>query len=154
MGMIGSKRDDSDDHYIYFGSAKQMNGKIVNDVICSKDDDFAEQHFYIRYDKCKSIDRDYLYHVDKNCYMLKDLGLGSGTFLKVLTTSYSVSHSITDFSQNLRNGQIVIFGENHMLVGVTHGKNKQNEDLGKQVTSRQDMIVFKFIEGPKKGQQL
>jgi hypothetical protein len=53
MGLINSKRDDSEDHYVYFGSAKEMNGKIVNDVICSKDDGFAEQHFYIRFDKCK-----------------------------------------------------------------------------------------------------
>ena len=54
LGMIsGSKRDDCEDHYVYFGSAKEMNGKIVNDVICAKDDGFADQHFYIRYDKCK-----------------------------------------------------------------------------------------------------
>lgn len=31
-----------------------MNGKIINDVVCSKEDDFADQHFYVRYDKCKS----------------------------------------------------------------------------------------------------
>lgn len=54
MGLINSKREDSDDHYVYFGSAKEMNGKIVNDIICSKDDGFAEQHFYVRYDKCIS----------------------------------------------------------------------------------------------------
>lgn len=51
--MNGSKREDNEDHYVYFGSAKEMNGRIVNDVVCSKDDDFADQHFYIRYDKCK-----------------------------------------------------------------------------------------------------
>lgn len=42
MGMINSKREDFEDHYVYFGSAKEMNGKIVNDVMCSKEDDFAE----------------------------------------------------------------------------------------------------------------
>ena len=51
MGLINSKREDAEDHYVYFGSAKEMNGKIVNDVICSKEDQFADQHFYIRYDK-------------------------------------------------------------------------------------------------------
>lgn len=55
MGLINSKREDSEDHYVYFGSSKEMNGKIINDVICSKDDGFAEQHFYIRFDKCKSL---------------------------------------------------------------------------------------------------
>jgi hypothetical protein len=27
----------------------------------------------------------------------------------------------------LRNGQIIIFGENQMVVGITHGKNKDKE---------------------------
>jgi hypothetical protein len=53
LGLVsGSKREDCEDHYVYFGSANQMNGRIINDVICSKMDDFADQHFYIRYDKC------------------------------------------------------------------------------------------------------
>lgn len=43
FGLVqGSKREDSEDHYVYFGSAKEMNGRIVNDVICLKEDDFAD----------------------------------------------------------------------------------------------------------------
>lgn len=43
FGLVqGSKREDAEDHYVYFGSAKDMNGKIVNDVICQKEDDFAD----------------------------------------------------------------------------------------------------------------
>jgi len=81
FGLVnGSKREDHDDHYVYFGSAKEMNGKIVNDVVCSKEDDFADQHFYIRYDKCKN--KFYSLRIDKNNYVIKDLGLGSGTFLR------------------------------------------------------------------------
>ena len=38
LGLINSLRDEADDSYVYFGSSKQMNGKIVNDVICSKED--------------------------------------------------------------------------------------------------------------------
>lgn len=53
MGLINSIREDCDDHYVYFGSSRDMNGKVINDVICEKEDQFAEQHFYIRYDKCK-----------------------------------------------------------------------------------------------------
>jgi hypothetical protein len=55
MGMAGSRREESEDHYVFFGSAEEMNGKVVNDVICQKEDQFAEQHFFIRYDKCKTI---------------------------------------------------------------------------------------------------
>lgn len=42
LGLVGSLREDSEDHYVYFGSSKDMNGKVVNDVICSKEDQFAE----------------------------------------------------------------------------------------------------------------
>ena len=42
MGLIDSKREEKNDHYVYFGSAVEMNGKVVNDVICSKGDNFAE----------------------------------------------------------------------------------------------------------------
>lgn len=42
MGLINSLREQCDDHYVYFGSAAEMNGKIVNDVICNKSDNVAE----------------------------------------------------------------------------------------------------------------
>lgn len=38
LGLINSLRDDCEDHYVYFGSSKEMNGKIINDVICEKED--------------------------------------------------------------------------------------------------------------------
>lgn len=38
MGLINSQREDNEDHYVYFGSAEEMNGKIVNDVICQRED--------------------------------------------------------------------------------------------------------------------
>lgn len=91
MGLINSKREDCEDHYVYFGSAKDMNGKIVNDVVCSKDDQFADQHFYIRYDKSKI---EVLTNSVKNCYYIKDLGLGTGTFIRV----HMQTHSVIAFS--------------------------------------------------------
>ena len=60
--------------------------------------------------------------LDKNQYFIKDLGLGSGTFLRTLITAHSA----------LRNGQIVIFGENQRVVGITHGKNRQGTDKQQQ----------------------
>jgi hypothetical protein len=39
-----------------------------------------------------------------------------------------------------------------MVIGVTHGKNKDSvvKDLSAPSSSRNDMIIMKFIEGPKK----
>ena len=34
LGYNKSKREESDDHYVYFGSCAQMNGKAINDVVC------------------------------------------------------------------------------------------------------------------------
>ncbi len=42
---------------------------------------------------------------------MKDLGEGSGTFIKVETNFV------------LKNGHIVSFGENHMVVGIVMEKN-------------------------------
>lgn len=43
LGLVsGSKREDCEDYYVYFGSAQEMNGRFINDVICSKQDDFAD----------------------------------------------------------------------------------------------------------------
>jgi hypothetical protein len=50
-----------------------------------------------------------------------------------------------------------------MVLGITHGKNKKGgspsqspakDDISQQKSSRTDVIVMKFIEGPKKGEQL
>ena len=45
LGRIASLRvqEGEEDHMTYFGSAETMNGAVVNDVICSKEDGFAEQ---------------------------------------------------------------------------------------------------------------
>ena len=65
----------------YFGSyepisdlqQKMFNADVdkLNDVILPSHDGFGERHFYIKYSN------------DLNCYMIKDLGEGSGTFIKV-----------------------------------------------------------------------
>ena len=47
-----------------------------------------------------------------------------------------------------------------MVVGITHGKNQKSpekqgeEDIARQESARKtDIIVMRFIEGPKKNQQ-
>ena len=55
---------------------------------------FGAKHFVIKFSN------------EQNNYLLKDLGEGTGTFIKVER----------DFV--LKNGHIVSYGENHMVVGI------------------------------------
>jgi hypothetical protein len=71
----------------------------LNDVILPKGDGFGERHFMIKY----------MY--EKNYYIIKDLGEGSGTFIKVQKETI------------LKNGHIVSFGDFHMVVGLVLDKN-------------------------------
>lgn len=92
------------DFTTYFGSyepisdiqQKMIDADIdkLNDVLLPEHDGFGARHFYIKYSN------------DLNSYMIKDLGEGSGTFIKVQKQFI------------LKNGHIVSFGENHMVVGI------------------------------------
>lgn len=46
MGLVNSGmrvENDDKDHFVHFGSAtKDVNGRILNDIICRKDDEFAD----------------------------------------------------------------------------------------------------------------
>ena len=55
MGLINNKRTNAEEHYVYFGSGKQVNGQIVNDIIFPKESKLTEKHFFIKYDKCTAI---------------------------------------------------------------------------------------------------
>ena len=67
------------DFTTYFGcyssineeNPSQINKDKINDVILPKNDGFGERHFMIKY------------LIEKNYYMIKDLGEGTGTFIKV-----------------------------------------------------------------------
>ena len=58
----------------------------------------------------------------------------------------------------MRNGQIVIIGDNQMLVGITHGKvNKQVVSAINEKDTQTlgvEKIIIKFIEGSMKNEQL
>jgi hypothetical protein len=92
------------DFTTYFGSyepisdiqQKMIDADIdkLNDVLLPGHDGFGARHFYIKYIN------------EFNSYMIKDLGEGSGTFIKVQKQFI------------LKNGHIVSFGENHMVVGI------------------------------------
>ena len=55
------------------------------------------------------------YIVEKNNYILKDLGEGTGTFIKVQDQVV------------LKNGHIISFGEFHLVVGLIYEKQLKNE---------------------------
>lgn len=59
-----------------------------------KADGFGDRHFMIKF--C----------VDRNSYILKDLGEGTGTFIKI------EKHSL------LKNGHIISFADSHLVVGL------------------------------------
>jgi pSer/pThr/pTyr-binding forkhead associated (FHA) protein len=46
------------------------------------------------------------YVLDKNFYIIKDLGEGTGTFIKI------------EKQVILRNGHIISFGDSHMVIGL------------------------------------
>lgn len=69
------------DFTTYFGSyepisdlqQKMIDAEMdkLNDVLLPEHDGFGSRHFYIKYSN------------DMSCYLIKDLGEGSGTFIKV-----------------------------------------------------------------------
>lgn len=64
------------------------------------------------------------YNMDDRKYYMRDLGDGSGTFVRL------------DRALELKNGFIVSFGYSHMAVNIF-------KDTGR------DQILLKFIDGPK-----
>lgn len=119
------------DFTTYFGSycsvseenPANINKDKLNDVILPKNDGFGGRHFMIRY------------IVEKNHYLLKDLGEGTGTFIKV-------SDQVI-----LKNGHIISFGEFHLVVGLIYEKAMKNESecskssarMPKQSSSRMNL---------------
>ena len=69
------------------------------------------------------------YNMNDKRYYLRDLGEGSGTFVKI------------DHPLLLKNGYIISFGDSHLTVNFYQDINKK--------TSLTDRIQLKFIDGPK-----
>ena len=108
-GLITSSRDE-DDGYVLFGSSYYFMHQIQSDVHAfTSEYGFGGRHFIIFYD------------TELNEYFLKDLGEGSGTFVKL------------EQELKLKNGNIISFTDNHMLISI-----KEN-----------DSIFIKFLEGTK-----
>lgn len=71
-GLEGSKRDEKDGR-AYFGTDTGQGQHQTNDCVFSMDEQgFGRRHFVIEYE------------ASRNVYMLKDLGDGTGTFIRVV----------------------------------------------------------------------
>ena len=105
-------KESESDMTTYFGSynitdveANQiLETNKLNDVLLPKSEGFGRRHFMIHFS------------LEKNGYFLKDLGEGTGTFIKVHKEAI------------LKNGHIVSFGETHMVVGLVLEKKDKPDD--------------------------
>ena len=94
QGLIGSQRNKNDGCTI-LGSLKQSaKGDVYNDFVIQQDenDGIGDRHLIIKYNMA---DRQ---------YYIRDLGKGSGTFVRL------------DVPLTLKNGFIVSFGTSHLTV--------------------------------------
>ena len=70
-------------------------------------------------------------YAEENSYYIKDLADGTGTFSKIVKP------------MTLLNGNILSFGDSHLVVNV-----------GPSEKGKYEKISIKFLEGPKSGQIL
>jgi len=110
LGLEGSSRGKADGR-IFVGSVSQEQGEYINDLVLPQEDGIGRKHFMFKYDPT----------VLK--YFLKDLGDGSGTFVRIKSPL------------PLKQGYIVSFSDSHLLI--------QLDD------SDPSRIGIRFVEGPK-----
>lgn len=134
QGLVGSQRSKNDGCTI-LGSLKQSaKGDVYNDFVIQQDenDGIGDRHMIIKYNMA---DRQ---------YYIRDLGKGSGTFVRL------------DVPLTLKNGFIISFGTSHLTVNFFQGEARRRgtggemeQSQSKQGTSSSDRIQLKFIDGPK-----
>ena len=115
-GLEGSIRGVNDGE-VYFGGVAEVKGAVVNDFVLPSEEGVGNRHFLIKY-----------LPVERK-YTIRDLGEGTGTFIKLTT------------KQRLKDNYILSFGENHMVV--------QHCEM---VAQELPKITLKFIDGPKSDQ--
>ena len=127
-GMVGGKRGKSDGCVI-IGSIgpKQAQSSIddrgpLNDFDIAVDETgVGKRHMIIKYS------------LAEKRYFLRDLGEGSGTFVKI------------SLPLLLKNGYIISFGDSHMTVNFYQDAAQLKSKHGQ----RFEKIQLKFIDGPK-----
>jgi hypothetical protein len=117
-GLKSSQRN-LKDGCVYAGSAEKSNGVRINDIVLpEKEKGIGKRHFMIQYVKGK---RD----IDIGGYMIKDMGEGMGTFIRL------------DKPLKLQNNFIVSFGDSHVIVQLEGST-----------------LHLRFIDGPRNEEKL
>lgn len=112
-GLRGSNRKKNDGCTVIGSQLHNEHGEVQVDFVMNQDDHgIGGRHLIIKY------------NMDDRKYYMRDLGDGSGTFVRL------------DRALELKNGFIVSFGYSHMAVNIF-------KDAGR------DQILLKFIDGPK-----
>ena len=139
-GLKGSLRGKNDGCTIMGSdSSVNSNGEYMNDFVIAQDENegIGERHMIIKY------------NIQDKSYYIRDLGKGSGTFVRL------------DQPLVLKNGFIISFGTSHLTVNFFPGGEKQsrgkNQDqdaaFGGTANNRSNgtdsKIQLKFIDGPK-----
>jgi len=114
-GYENSERKMSDG-CVYLGTAgNKGDDQIINDIIIpSEEQGMGGRHLVIKYS------------IETKEYFIKDLGEGTGTFVRI------------DYAIPLKQGFIISFGDSHMAVNIRLNKK----------------IQLKFLDGPKTDQTL
>ena len=115
-GYVGSERQ-ANDGCVYMGTLGRTAEGVepTNDIVVAPEEQgMGEKHLMIQYS------------METKGYSIKDLGEGTGTFVKIESRLV------------LRQGSIVSFGDSHMVVNVRLS----------------DKIQLKFLDGPKTDQTL
>jgi len=121
-GLIGGLRNKKDG-WTYFGCQEKHpdTGEVTNDFLVPESEQgIGKRHFVIRYS------------IDPKMYYIKDLGEGTGTFVRL------------DVPLSLKSNYIISFGDSHMVVQIYNDTAKP--DLTKS------KIQLRFLDGPKTDQ--
>ena len=93
QGLEGSLRNKNDGCTIIGSGEAGQNGEPINDFVIPQDElGIGKRHLIIKY------------NMDNGDYYMRDLGDGSGTFVRL------------DIPLVLKHGFIISFGDSHMIV--------------------------------------
>ena len=81
------------------------NRGVKNDIILKNDEAIGRSHFRIRFDPIK------------NKFLIKDMGDGSGTFIRIEEPTV------------LQSGTVICVGESHIIVGLIFDNLFENQQI-------------------------
>lgn len=126
QGLEGSLRGKRDGCTIIGSGEHGQNGEPINDFIIPQDElGIGKRHLIIKYNS------------DNGDYCMRDLGDGSGTFVRL------------DIPLVLKHGFIISFGDSHMIVNFYQAQASEGNYASNTADRSYDKIQLKFIDGPK-----